>query len=64
MTAGLLNMIDTPKQGNRRPDGVRWCADNGVFGKGYPGDEKWWAWLKRTLSTRHVRVRGCSRRRG
>jgi hypothetical protein len=46
MTSGLLNMIDTPKQGNRRPAGVRWCADNGVFGKGYPGDAKWWAWLE------------------
>jgi hypothetical protein len=46
MTAGLLGMIDTPKQGNRRPEGIAWCADNGVFGKGYPGDDKWWAWLE------------------
>ncbi len=40
-----LGFIDTPAQGNRRPEGVTWCADNGCFGKGYPGDEKWLAWL-------------------
>jgi len=40
-----LGYIDTPAQGNRRPEGVTWCADNGCFGKGYPGDEKWLAWL-------------------
>jgi hypothetical protein len=40
-----LGFIDTPAQGNKRPAGVVWCADNGCFGKGYPGDEKWLAWL-------------------
>jgi hypothetical protein len=40
-----LGFIDTPAQGNRRPAGVVWCADNGCFGKGYPGDEQWLAWL-------------------
>lgn len=45
MGAGVIGFIDTPAQGNRRPDGVSWCADNGCFGKGYPGDEKWLAWL-------------------
>jgi hypothetical protein len=40
-----LGYIDTPAQGNRRPPGVIWCADNGCFGKGYPGDDKWLAWL-------------------
>lgn len=38
-------MIATPKQGNRLPDAVTWCADNGCYGKGYPGDDKWLAWL-------------------
>lgn len=42
-----LGYIDTPAQGNRRPAGVVWCADNGCFGKGYPGDEKWLAWLEK-----------------
>lgn len=46
MQAGQLGFIDTPAQGNIRPSGVTWCADNGCFGKGYPGDEKWLAWLE------------------
>jgi hypothetical protein len=45
MASGLLSMIATPAQGNPVPDGVEWCADNGCFGKGYPGDDKWLAWL-------------------
>jgi hypothetical protein len=47
MTAGHIACIVTPKQGNKLPDGVRYCADNGVYGKGYPGDAKWWAWVQR-----------------
>lgn len=46
MRDGLLGYIDTPRQGNRRPDGVTWCADNGRFGKGWPGSAAWWAWLE------------------
>lgn len=45
MQAQQIGYIDTPAQGNRRPKGVTWCADNGCFGKGYPGDEQWLAWL-------------------
>ena len=45
MEAGHLGFIETPAQGNIRPTGVTWCADNGCFGKGYPGDEAWLAWL-------------------
>lgn len=45
MTAGVIGFIDTPAQGNTRPAGVTWCADNGCFGKGYPGDAAWIAWL-------------------
>lgn len=45
MRSGHLGYIDTPAQGNRRPYGVTWCADNGCFGKGYPGDDVWLAWL-------------------
>ena len=47
MAKGLIGYIDTPLQGNKRPEGVTWCADNGCFGKGYPGDEEWFAWLRR-----------------
>ncbi|UVF61163.1 DpdA-like tRNA-guanine transglycosylase [Arthrobacter phage Aoka] len=45
MRSGQLGYIDTPAQGNRRPAGVEWCADNGCYGKGYPGDAQWLAWL-------------------
>jgi hypothetical protein len=45
MIAGRLGFIATPAQGNRRPPGVRWCADNGCFGAGYPGDAGFLAWL-------------------
>lgn len=47
MEDGRLGFIDTPAQGNRRPVGVTWCADNGCFGKGYPGDKKWLGWLEK-----------------
>lgn len=46
MGAGLIDCIETPKQGNRPVDGALWCADNGCFGKGYPGDAEWFAWLE------------------
>jgi hypothetical protein len=46
MANGLLGFIDTPGQGNVRPAGVTWCADNGCFSKGYPGDQAWFAWLQ------------------
>lgn len=47
MQSGALGFIDTPAQGNIRPQGVTWCADNGCFGKGYPGDERWLKWLEK-----------------
>lgn len=47
MQARELGFIDTPAQGNLRPKGVIWCADNGCFGKGWPGYEAWVAWLKK-----------------
>jgi hypothetical protein len=45
MQSGVLGMIATPAQGNALPAGVTWCADNGCFGKGYPGDAAWLSWL-------------------
>jgi hypothetical protein len=50
MRAGDLGYIDTPAQGNKRPEGVTWAADNGCFGKGYPGDGEWFAWLRRNAA--------------
>jgi hypothetical protein len=46
MQAGLLGMIATPAQDNPVPRGVTWCADNGSFGKGWPGDEKFLEFLR------------------
>lgn len=45
MSAGLIDCIVTPHQGNTPPPDAWLCADNGCFGKGYPGDEAWWEWL-------------------
>ena len=45
MRAGRIGYIDTPAQGNLRPAGVDWCADNGRFGKGWPGASRWLTWL-------------------
>jgi hypothetical protein len=46
MSRGLLDCMTTPAQGNRIPTGARWAADNGKFGKGWPGPERWWTWLQ------------------
>ncbi|MEU9019157.1 hypothetical protein [Actinomadura sp. NPDC048394] len=43
--SGGLGMIATPAQGNRIESGYWWCADNGVFGGAYPGDEAYLRWL-------------------
>jgi hypothetical protein len=45
MTTGAIDMIATPKQGNKVPPGATWCADNSCYGKNYPGDDAWLAWL-------------------
>lgn len=44
MQRGDLGFIDTPAQGNRRPEGVAWCADNGAFSDNFDED-KWWQFL-------------------
>jgi hypothetical protein len=47
LRGGHLGYIDTPKQGNTRPAGVLWCADNGSYGMGWPGYGRWFAWLEK-----------------
>jgi hypothetical protein len=44
MLAGELGYIDTPAQGNRRPEGVTWVADNGAFSDNFD-ERKWWDFL-------------------
>lgn len=46
MRDGRLGFIDTPAQGNAFIEGIQWCADNGCYGKGYPGDDEWIQWLR------------------
>ena len=45
MRSGLIDYIDTPAQGNKRPEGVPWCADNGAFSDRFDED-KWWRFLE------------------
>ncbi len=51
MSAGRLACMTTPSQGNRVPDGAMWAADNGKFGKGWPGAFAWFAWLCKRVET-------------
>lgn len=51
MSAGRLGCITTPAQRIRPPDGALWAADNGVYGKGFPGEGAWWAWLQSWVET-------------
>jgi len=50
MSAGLLGCMTTPAQGNVIPDGALYAADNGKFGKGWPGAERWFDWLETTVT--------------
>lgn len=49
MQAGLLTSMTTPAQGNVIPPGALYACDNGKFGKGWPGEQAWFAWLKATV---------------
>ncbi len=44
MEAGTIGFIDTPAQGNVRPAGVTWCADNGCYSDKWD-EAKWWKFL-------------------
>lgn len=49
MQAGLLGCMTTPAQGNVIPPGALYACDNGKFGRGWPGTERWFAWLRSTV---------------
>jgi hypothetical protein len=51
MAAGLLGQLTTPAEGKHPIPGATWAADNGCYGTGYPGDERFLRWL-RTLAER------------
>ncbi|WP_369383287.1 hypothetical protein [Streptomyces sp. cg36] len=41
--------MTTPAQGNVIPPATLYACDNGKFGKGWPGTDAWFAWLRSTL---------------
>lgn len=45
MRHGELGMIITPAEGRAPLDDVVFGADNGCYGSGYPGDQRWLSWL-------------------
>lgn len=45
LDAHRIGLMNTPKNGYAIREGWTWAADNGCFGKGYPGDANWLAWL-------------------
>lgn len=49
MSAGLIGCMTTPAQGNVIPDGAEYACDNGKFGKGWPGADRWFEWLCNTV---------------
>lgn len=55
MQAGRLGFIATPKQSNPLSSSVRWCADNGCFAEGYPGDDAFVMWLLRFQQNERTR---------
>jgi hypothetical protein len=53
MRRGLLGQLCTPAEGRAPLPGVSWAADNGCFGRGFPGEQRWWAWLRRHAHHAH-----------
>lgn len=49
MRVGALGCMTTPAQGNVLPLDTPWAADNGKFGKGWPGHDAWFDWLARQV---------------
>jgi|SRR5215475_4838518 len=45
MDAGEFGCITSPMQGNLIPAKAVWCADNGRFGRGWPGRDRYLRWL-------------------
>lgn len=47
MADGELGQLCSPRERRAPLPGVVWAADNSCFGKGYPGDDRYWSWLDR-----------------
>lgn len=44
--SGIVGYLKTPSGGSRMGRNWIWAADNGCFGKGWPGEVKWIKWLE------------------
>lgn len=44
--AGMVGYLRAPGGGRKLGETWIWAADNGCFGKGWPGEEKWIKWLQ------------------
>lgn len=49
MSVGVLDCMTTPAQSVRIPEGAQFGCDNGRFGRGWPGEARWWSWLGSTV---------------
>lgn len=47
LNSGVVGLMNTPANGYVIEPGWAWAADNGCFGKGWPGYGKWIAWLEK-----------------
>lgn len=47
LSSQRIGLMNTPKNNYAIALDWIWAADNGCFGKGYPGDERWIGWLAR-----------------
>ena len=48
-----LGQMCSPAEGRTPLPGVIWSADNGCFGQGWPGEDRWLAWLERHAPDAH-----------
>jgi len=46
MARDQIRAITTPRSGDHIPHPIRWAADNGCYGTGYPGDRAYLKWLR------------------
>ena len=53
MLRGEIGMMCTPGEGRDPEPYPKWAADNGCFGKGYPGDQGYLDWLSRHKAVAH-----------
>lgn len=53
MAEGELGQLCSPAEGRDPEPNVLFGLDNSVFGKGWPGYERWWSWVQRHAHLAH-----------